>query len=343
MNLEQLKKLATALTKSRKQPGLTFSFQNGEETVSLDKEAMNAVLREELNKLCGVDYNNFDRNKHDIFDLIQVSVDGVVAPELEKSFMGFAEVRQFGPADQPMFNVVHANKHLRERAFITKATSAGVYEVFRIDNPKKLTVDMLAIGGGAQISIEDFRTGRIDWNEMVDIIRLGMEDRVYDEVLAALAKMEADLPTVNKCQTTDFDAKAFNKVLATVSVYGAPVIMCTEAFAREITEGYQWASESEKLARRHVGYLADYKGAKIVVLPQSFKDNNNAVKVVDDSKAYIYPAGNRPLFYIALQGNLQLRDVKNEDWSVEIQAYKRFGVAAMAANDLGVATITSLK
>ena len=87
-----------------------------------------------------------------------------------------------------------------------------------------------------------------------------------------------------------------------------------------------------------------YKGAKIVILPQSFTDETNKTKVVDSSKAYIFPAGREAIFNIALQGATQVKEIEsNSDWSKELHTYKKFGVAAFVYNDIATYTITNLK
>lgn len=339
MNLKELKKLTKAITSYGKKNSTNFSLQG----VVLSYEAMNETLKEEINSMCQGGYIDYERNKLDLFELIQESVDAILPPELEKFFEGFCDVKQYGNNDKPEITLKKTNKNLRARSFVTKVSPAGVYEVFRLSKQGKFTIEMQAVGGAAQISLEDFLNGRIDWNEMLEVITLGMQDRLYEEIMATLAKIERSLPTANKGSSANFDPKPFEKVLGTVSIYGSPIIYCTEVFAREITEGTDWASEDEKKARRNVGYLANYKNAKIVILPQSFKDETNTEKVIDDSKAYIFPAGRQGLIQIALQGDTQVKDIDNEDWSKEIQTYKKFGLAAIVFNDIATYEITSLK
>ena len=341
MEFAQIRKLAKALTDSKRSKNVTeYSMEDG--TV-LTAEAMEETLRSELFEICKT-RSGYEKNKWDLFDLISESIDAKMPPELEKFFEGFAKIVQYGETDKPEIEIKRPNKNLRARAFITKVSPAGIYEVFKLGKQGKVTIEMTAIGGACQIAFEDFLTGRIDWNEMLEVVSLGMEDRVYDEVLKTITKIETSLPAANKGETSDFDPKALNKVLDVVSVYGSPVIYCTETFAREITEGSDWASEEEKKARRNVGYLADYKGAKIVILPQSFTDETNTTKVVDSSKAYIFPAGREAIFNIALQGATQVKEIEsNSDWSKELHTYKKFGVAAFVYNDIATYTITNLK
>ena len=343
MEMNELKKIVKALSECKKNGKTSYNFalkDGASEDLSVD--AMNETLRNELYAKCQT-RNDFERNKYDLFDLIQESIDAKVPADVAKFFDGFTTTQQFAANEEPEFSLRRDTKHIRARKFAVLGASAGSYEVFKLAKESKIRVNITAVTDACQIGFEDFVSGRIDWNQMLEAVSLGMEDRIYDEILKCLDVVETNLPANNKATSADFDPTALEKVIATVSAYGTPTIFCTERFASIITEGSDWASAEEKLARRNVGYLAAYKGAKIVIIPQTFTDENNTDKVNKDSKAYVLPAGVGSIFYVALQGDTQVRNVENEDWSIELQTYKRFGVAALAYNDLGVVEITSLK
>lgn len=343
MEMNEIKNLVKALSDCKKNKKVSYDFALADgKTETLSVDAMNTTLRTELFERTKT-RNDYERNKYDIFDLIQVSIDGKLPTDVGHFFEGFTTTQVFGPTDLPEFTIKKNKKNLRARKFAVLGASAGSYEVFRLAKEGKLRLNVTAITDACQISFEDFRSGRIDWNEMIDAINLGMEDVMYNEILRCLAVVESKLPAANKATSTAFDQIGLEKVLATVGTYGKPTIFCTEAYARQITEGYDWASNDEKLARRNVGYLTDYKGASIILIPQSFTDEKNTTKVISDSKAYILPAGDNPIFYVALQGDTQVRDVdSNEDWSIELQTYKRFGVGALVYNNIGICEITNL-
>lgn len=342
MDFKEIKKITDALVECKKSKSVSYTFSKEDgSTYNLSIDAMNEAVRSELYEKCH-DRNGFQKNKYDLFELMQEEVDAKLPPELDKFFEGFTEIHQFGPNDAPEFTIRKDRRNLRARRFAVRGSSAGSYEVFKLSKEGKVRAHMFAITDACQIAFNDFLSGRIDWNEMLEAVTLGIADRIYDAILDCLTHIESKLPAANKGSGSSFDPEVLEKVLATVSVYGAPTIFCTETFARAITEGSDWASEAEKIARRNLGYLAQYKGAKIVILPQSFTDETNSTKVMDDSKAYVLPAGRGAIFYVALQGNTEMRDVENEDWSIEIQAYKRVGVAALVYNDLGIVEFSDL-
>ena len=72
-----------------------------------------------------------------------------------------------------------------------------------------------------------------------------------------------------------------------------------------------------------------------MILPQSFEDTTNAVKVIDPSLAYILPTGSEKPVKVAFEGQTLVREVPfkgNEDWSQEIQTYRKLGVALFNVN-----------
>lgn len=342
MDKEQIKELARTLASGKP---YKYTFTKGEETFTeeLSTEKMDAVLREDLCKKMNESATSFERYKLDYFDLIQESVDIKSPKQIQNWFDGFAEVKIYDRNDKPQFSITRAKNYLRERGTITQVSRAGVYEVFKLPQGEVIDIQMKSVGGAAQVSYEDYANGRVDWNLLIDIITMGIQDRVYDEILNAFSTIEKNLPANNKATSSNFEAKSLEKVLSAVQPYGQPVIFCTETFAREITEGANWASEEEKKARRSLGYLANYKGAKIVILPQTWEDETNAKKKVDDSKAYILPdTGDRPI-KLCFQGPTNVKEVENSDWSKEIHAYRSMGAIILASNDIATYEITSLK
>ena len=80
------------------------------------------------------------------------------------------------------------------------------------------------------------------------------------------------------------------------------------------------------------GSFKNYKGHTIIVLPQSFEDATNVKKVMDPSIAWIIPTGAEKPVKVAFEGSSAVREVENDDWSREIQTYKKMGVAVYNIN-----------
>jgi hypothetical protein len=99
-----------------------------------------------------------------------------------------------------------------------------------------------------------------------------------------------------------------------------------------------------KNERWNNGYLANYKGHNVIVLAQSYEDEKNLTKVIDPSFAWIIPTGtNEKPVKIAFEGSTLVDERHNQDWSREIQVYKKLGVAALITNNICVYENTSLE
>ena len=90
------------------------------------------------------------------------------------------------------------------------------------------------------------------------------------------------------------------------------------------------------------GYIANYKGHNVIVLPQSFEDETNTTKVIDPSYAWIIPTGADKPVKIAFEGQTIVDEYTNADRSREMQVYKKVGVAAIITNNICVYRNTSL-
>ena len=133
------------------------------------------------------------------------------------------------------------------------------------------------------------------------------------------------------------------KLLAVADSYGQSTIYCTFEFAATMVPAEGWRSDAMKDQRWNNGYLANYKGHNVIVLPQSYEDETNATKVIDPAYAYIIPTGAQKPVKVAFEGQTIVRDIDNADMSKEVQVYKKFGVATMITNNICIYNNTDLK
>ena len=144
------------------------------------------------------------------------------------------------------------------------------------------------------------------------------------------------LPLANRIAVPGFDEAAFDKLITIASAYGTPVVYCTREFAVKMLPQDAWRyTENMKAELWATGRLANYKGTKVVILEQGFEDETNSRKVIDPGYVWIIPIGaNGKPVKVAIEGDTHMREVENEDWSREIQMYKKVGVVAMLTNDI---------
>ena len=331
MSLErnELKQLMLAVAKADKNAPVAYSF--GEK--QYDYNALNDTLREELKELAGT-YSLYRENKNTIFALIEETIDEILPKKVMEQYSMFAEVRTFAQGDRPVFNKKEGRR--RAKQFVTRVGLAGIYEVFKLDK-SSFEVPTSAFGGAAQIGFEEFLDGKVDFAEVTEIIMEGLDEVVYEEIAKALIGGINQLPQANKVTHTGFDEAKMDKLIAVARAYGEPAIYCTYELAAKILPVSDWVSNDMKNERNAQGYISQYKGNRIVILPQSFTDETNATKVIDPSYAWIIPTGgNDKPVKIAFEGQTIVDEYTNYDRSREIQVYKKLGVVAMMTNNICV-------
>lgn len=337
MSLErnELKQLMLAVAKADKNAPVAYSF--GEK--QYDYNALNDTLREELKELAGT-YSLYRENKNTIFALIEETIDEILPKKVMEQYSMFAEVRTFAQGDRPVFNKKEGRR--RAKQFVTRVGLAGIYEVFKLDK-STFEVPTSAFGGAAQIGFEEFLDGKVDFAEVTEIIMEGLDEVVYEEIAKALIGGISQLPAANKVTHTGFDEAKMDKLIAIARAYGEPAIYCTYELAAKILPVSDWVSSEMKNERNAQGYISQYKGNRIVILPQSFTDETNATKVIDPSYAWIIPTGgNDKPVKIAFEGQTIVDEYTNYDRSREIQVYKKLGVVAMMTNNICVYEDSSL-
>lgn len=337
MSLErnELKQLMLAVAKADKNAPVAYSF--GEK--QYDYNALNDTLREELKELAGT-YSLYRENKNTIFALIEETIDEILPKKVMEQYSMFAEVRTFAQGDKPVFNKKEGRR--RAKQFVTRVGLAGIYEVFKLDK-STFEVPTSAFGGAAQIGFEEFLDGKVDFAEVTEIIMEGLDEVVYEEIAKALIGGINQLPAANKVTHTGFDEGKMDKLIAVARAYGEPAIYCTYELAAKILPVSDWVSSEMKNERNAQGYISQYKGNRIVILPQSFTDETNATKVIDPSYAWIIPTGgNDKPVKIAFEGQTIVDEYTNYDRSREIQVYKKLGVVALMTNNICVYEDSSL-
>jgi len=325
---KSLIELARATAKASVNPSLTFSY--GEETLSAS--ALEDTFRKELKELAATPAL-YRQNKNTIFELIEIQLTEVLPPKVLAEYGQFADVRTFAQGDQPVFyqKITEASRR-RAKQFVTKVGLAGRYEVFKLDGAS-LTVNTTAYGGAAQIAFEEFLDGRVTMADVYDIVLEGMDEAVYKEIASALVAMVTNLGTHNKVtNASTFDETSFDKLLMVADTYGKASIYCTFEFAATMLPQDKWVSDDMRNRRWNLGYLGDYKGHSVIVLPQSFTDETNATKVIDPSYCWIIPTGSEKPVKVAFEGSAQVKEVDGDDWSKTIHTYQKFGVAVYSIN-----------
>lgn len=331
MDKKNLVSLMKAVAKANPSTSTSYSF-NGE---NLSYSAMQETLRNELNNLVG-DYYSYQENKNTLFSIIAETFDDVLPAKVQAAYDRFIEVKTFAQGEKPMFKRKLNGSRTRAKQFITRAGLAGRYEVFRLGGEESFEVPTSAIGGAGQIGIEEFMDGRADFSEIVAIIMEGMDELIYHEAGKALINGINELPPANRVSVAGFDEVAFDRLISIASQYGTPTIYCSYDFAVKMIPTRQWMySDNMKEELWNRGHFTNYKGTSVVILPNGLVDETNSMRTVDPGYCWIIPSGgnDRPI-KVAFEGGTMVRERDNDDWSHDIQVYRKVGVVALMTNNI---------
>ena len=327
--------LARVAAKADRSAPIAYSF--GEKNYSFDQ--VNETLAQELTDLYNTDKKRF-------YSVITETLTEVVPNKVSNFYGDFAEVKQVAQGAKIKFRRTLNNK-TRAKQFVTRAGLAGIYEVFKLGGAENFEITTSAMGSAAQMGIEEYLDGRVDFAEMLAIIAEGMEQLIQEEIGQALIGGLAQLPDNNKVEAAGFDEVEFDRLLRIADSYGTgrAVIYADSSFAAKLMPAkVEMFTESMKQEAWDKGFLGSYKGHKVIILPNGLIDAQNNKLANDPGYAYIIPTGsdNDKPIKVVFEGELQTREMQREDWSREIQMYRKVGVAALMTNDLCVYHDTSL-
>lgn len=291
------------------------------------------------------DYNSYEENKRTVFTILQESYDEVLPKYVEDTFGAFAEIKQVGHGEKATFK----RKAGRQRAkqFITQVGLSGRYEAFRLDSVS-FDVSAHAIGGAAILDFERLLSGDEDLSESGSLLLEGIQEALYGEVQRALmASINAeDRPAANSYVAANFDADRMAELCAVARAYGGgAVIFATPEFIASMgpdaigmpvlsattASGFATPVYSPKDINdiANTGYITTFRGNPIIQIPQSYTDETNTTTQINPGFAYIFPTGGEKVVKITMEGDTVVRDHEALTNEIEIQAYKKFGVAIL--------------
>lgn len=332
LEFNELLKLAKTVAKANPSSPIAYSFG---ENKNYSYNELQETLRNEFKELAGT-YALYRENKNTVFSLIEQTIDDVLPGRVLEQYSQFAEIKTFAQGDKPIFTqkITNASKR-RAKTFIGKVGLAGLYEVFKLDGTS-YEVATNAIGGAAQIGFEEWLDGRVDFADVLDIVMEGLDECIYVEIEKQLEGAIGSIQAANYATETSFVEATMDDLLSKADAYGKSSIYCTFEFAATMVPATGWVSNEMKNQKWNNGYLANYKGHNVIVLPQSYEDETNTTKVINPANAYIIPVGAEKPVKIAFEGGTIVDEYTNYDRSREVQIYKKVGVRAIFSNAICV-------
>ena len=337
LEFNDILKLAKTVAKANPSAPTAYSF--GDKNYGYAE--MQETLRDEFNEIAG-NYSLYRENKNTVFAPLEQTIDDVLPQRVLEQYSQFAEIKTFAQGDKPIFTqkITNASRR-RAKQFIGKVGLAGLYEVFKLDG-QSYEVTTNAIGGAAQIGFEEWLDGRVDFADVLDIVMEGLDECIYVEIEKQLLGAIGNIQAANFATDNAFVEAKMDNLISIADSYGKSAIYCTYEFAATMVPSTGWISDDMRNQKWNNGYLANYKGHQVIVLPQSYEDETNKIKVINPSYAYIIPVGAEKPVKIAFEGQTIVDEYTNYDISREVQIYKKVGVRAIFSNAICVYENTSL-
>lgn len=306
----------------------------------LTKNDVELSLREKLASL----YDPTDvyaslEGKNQCFALIAESVMAQLPKKVHEQFGIVIEQKTVKVGDKPKFIIKTGRRALKK--FVTKGSQGGTYRKGTLDKAE-IPFDYFTLVGGARLEYREYLSGFLTMAELQEIILEQAVYAVYTAVQDLLKATYASLPSNNKHQSTSFEEAEMDKIIATVSAYGTPVIMCTKKFAGTLPLVTQYDQKGINDIHNG-GHVQDYKGTRVVILEQSFVDETNTTKVVDDGFAYILPMSADPIVKLVYEGQMIISENKlRGTGAIEFQFEQTVGMTTVYTNNLGIYENTTL-
>ena len=322
---------------------LALHAAKGTAPATFSADQVDAALADSFKELAG-SYNQFMKNRYDIYEILIETVDEVVPNRVADAVGIFADVRQVRQGEKVVFK--QSVGKTRAKKFLTRVGLSGVYETFRLDTTT-FEIPAFAIGGACTLDFERMLDGAEVMSEFMEVMTDSLTDSIYVEVQKALrAAVNTMTPAANK-YVGSWSADQMVRLCNIVKSYGqgatifAPpefiAAMGPDAIVPVIANAAQGIYHPQDIDRIHYqGYINIFRGNPVVSFRQSYVDDQNTKVAIDPQFAYILPTGGERVVKVVLEGQTQIWDWKNKDQSMEIDFYKKVGAGILATRNWAI-------
>ena len=281
-------------------------------------------------------------NKALIMALIEEVIDEVLPERLQDRVGDFAEIKQYARDAEVVFHIKGIGKR-RAYQTIKKGARGGLYQSARLDD-MQMTLPTWVETVGVFVTLEEIILGRYTLAELMNNILDGFTERLYVQVIEAL--QAAVVPDANQGSAAGVNKTELDAIIRVVSAYGRPIIMGFHNVVEKIHNLVDITNANPNLPVQDLdeirgrGFVSVYKGTPVVKLPNYIIDENtNEEWLLDESKLFILPVGDRPV-KVAMKGEMHLQPLVHPTGSEEWNAHKFLGVGLLLTNNIGIYTDT---
>lgn len=304
------------------------------------KSAAEDVLRAEIIERVGGEwsYTNFQKNKWDVYALLQEIIDVDLVNLSEEAFKEFCEVKNFDLGDAPTFKI--KNNSLFKVGIIAD----GVNSTRRQRKlGAKVTTSAFKLAIATYEEFDRFLTGRIDWKDFVDTVVASFNDEIAKQIVHAFGQAYDDIATnlkatVNVAGLGEELTTIINRVKGAtgkkVAVFGT-----AEALGRVPGVG----AIADMNDQREIGYVQIVGGNKLVELPNSYNEVTGEWALRNDI-LYVIPEGEK-VVRLGYEGGVTILEdttgTDRDDQQIEMTYMQKVHLAVLVAAKFGAVEITA--
>lgn len=275
----------------------------------------------------GKDYR---RNYILINEIVEQTVDAILPIKIADKLGVFVELSTVADG-------VAKKWHVKNGKITSAYTALGVEQPRQKLYKGSFMTQTVPIGGAVYAEYEDLITNRVDFSEMITQLVDSIMENIYSGIQDALIGAFGTTNNANRFAESGFTQSEFDKLIGTVRSYGQPAIFGTWVGLANISNGagFDWnkTTEADRLDIRNNGHVARYKGSDVIALPNTFTDETNTDKILDDGYKFILPVGADKPVKIVLEGNMHIKETDERDWSQTKEYYRKAGISVLAVHN----------
>ena len=324
LNIQEVREMAYDLYKGR--------------TANFDKNSANEAIKNIILEAAGCadkwDMYKFMDNKYKVFAIMREILTPVVAEAVNNRFDAWVDIEDIALGDTKEFDVL--NMDLFEIGYVADGTSELRRQ--KLVNGK-LAMTQFQLGAKIYTEFDDFRRGRVDFNQMIDRLALSFEAKIGEIIVKGVEQAydkKGAFTNVAGAFATEEMLKIVQKVEAKAGqeavIYGTKV-----ALAELVKEEGVVAAESDLEEIKHMGHVGMWHGCKVVEIPQFI--NRKDQLVLNDNLLYVIPNGTK-IVKILFEGDVDVIEVADpavrKDMQFEYMFMRRLQMGIAKASVYGV-------
>ena len=253
------------------------------------KSAANDVLRAAILEKVGGEWNytNLQKNKWDVYALIQEIIDVDLVALSEEAFKQFCEVKNFELGDSAEFSI--KNNSLFKVGIIAD----GINSTRRQRKlGSKLRTDAFKLAIATYEELDRFIAGRIDWKDYVDTVVASFNHEIGTQIVEGFGRAYSEIGTNLKISTNaqgvDEELKKIINRVKGATGKNVEVFGTAEALGKVQGAGALVDADD----KREIGYVKIFNGTKMVELPNTYNEVTGEWALSNDV-LYVIPTGNK--------------------------------------------------